>query len=210
MNFLAHIYLSGENPRLMAGNFIGDFVKGRNLLQQFDAEVAAGVELHRAIDHYTDHHPVVKQSKMRLWTKYRHYSAVLVDVFYDHFLSRYWHDFSDVSIADYATDKYAILKSLEFMLPVPVRQLLPYMIRQNWLVNYGNFDGLQQTLNGMAQRTRHESGMEKSLADLQENYDAYRQEFHQFLPDLIQHCNAIIAQAGLNLIAYPKHSTDAQ
>src|SRR5689334_24291046 len=82
MNFLAHIYLSGNNPRVMVGNFIGDFVKGRNLLQQFDEEVAFGIELHRSIDQYTDHHPIVKQSKTRLWPTYRHYAAVLVDVFY--------------------------------------------------------------------------------------------------------------------------------
>lgn len=209
MNFLAHIYLSGDNPRVMVGNFIGDFVKGRNLLQQFDEEVAMGIELHRAIDHYTDHHAVVKLSKIRLWPGYRHYAAVLVDVFYDHFLSRYWEKFSPVPIAEYATNTYATLKSLEFILPDDVRQLLPYMIRQNWLVNYGNFDGMQQTLNGMARRTRHESGMERSLTDLEQNYDAFKQEFEQFFPDLIQHCNAIINQAKKNPIHYPNFNTHA-
>ena len=203
MNFLAHIYLSGENPRVMVGNFIGDFVKGRNLLQQFDEEVAFGIELHRSIDFYTDHHSVVKQSKTRLWPTYRHYSAVLIDVFYDHFLSRGWGQFSALPLGDYATNTYATLKSFEFILPPDVRQLLPYMTRQNWLVNYGNFDGLQQALNGMARRTRHESKMEQSIAELELHYDAFKQEFEQFFPDLIQHCNAIIGQAGKNLINYP-------
>jgi acyl carrier protein phosphodiesterase len=203
MNFLAHIYLSGDNPRVMVGNFIGDFVKGRNLLQQFDEEVAFGIELHRSIDQYTDHHPVVKQSKTRLWPTYRHYAAVLVDVFYDHFLSRYWDDFSAARLADFATGTYGTLKSFEFILPENVRQLLPYMIRQNWLVNYGNFDGLQQTLNGMSRRTTHDSKMDQSLADLEKDYDAFKQEFEQFFPELIQHCNAIITQSQKNPIPYP-------
>ena len=117
MNFLAHIYLSGDNPRVMVGNFIGDFVKGRNLLQQFDGEVALGIELHRSIDFYTDHHPVVKQSKTRLWQGYRHYAAVLVDVFYDHFLSRYWEQYSPTPLSEYSKNTFAVLKSFEFSLP---------------------------------------------------------------------------------------------
>jgi len=203
MNFLAHIYLSGDNPRVMVGNFIGDFVKERNLLQQFDEEVAFGVELHRSIDYYTDHHPVVKESKNRLWPIYRHYSAVLVDVFYDHFLSRGWRQFSAAPLDEYATNTYATLKSFELLLPSDVRQLLPYMTRQNWLVNYGNFDGLQQTLNGMARRSRHESKMEQSITELELHYDAFKLQFEQFFPDLILHCNAIIGQANKNLIPYP-------
>ncbi|MGC3944214.1 MAG: ACP phosphodiesterase [Chryseolinea sp.] len=202
MNFLAHIYLSGANPRVMVGNFIGDFVKGKNLLQQFDEEVAFGIELHRSIDYYTDHHPVVKQSKNRLWSGYRHYAAVLIDVFYDHFLSRYWDDFSTTPLTQYSTNTYAVLKSFDEILPEGVRQLLPYMTRQNWLLNYGNFDGLQQTLNGMSRRASHNSKMERSLADLERNYDDFKTEFEQFFPELIQHCNAILAQANKTLIPY--------
>lgn len=209
MNFLAHIYLSGENPRVMVGNFIGDFVKGRNLLQQFNEDVALGIELHRAIDLFTDHHPVVRASKSRLWPTYRHYSAVLVDVFYDHFLSRYWDNYSATLLTEYSTNKYATLKSFEFMLPADVRVMLPYMIRQNWLLNYGNFDGLQQALNGMAQRTRHDSKMEHGIADLERDYESFRKEFDQFFPDLIQHSNAFLVQAGKTPIDYPILKTHA-
>ena len=95
MNFLAHIYLSGTNPKTMVGNFIGDFVKGRNVLEQFEADIAKGIELHRSIDEFTDHHPVVQISKMRLRPKYRHYAAVIVDIFYDHLLSRFWSNYHD-------------------------------------------------------------------------------------------------------------------
>ena len=203
MNFLAHIFLSGDNPKVMVGKFIGDFVKGKNLLQQFDDEIVFGIELHRSIDHYTDHHPVVKQSKTRLWQGYRHYAAVLIDVFYDHFLSRYWEKFCNIPLTQYSANTYAVLKSFDTFLPHEVRQLLPYMTRQNWLLNYGNFDGMQQTLNGMSRRASHESKMERSLADLEQGYEAFRAEFDQFLPDLIQHCNAILVQAKKKPINYP-------
>src|SRR5436190_842749 len=87
MNFLAHLYLSGDDADVMTGNFIGDFVRGRNLAEQFGEKIARGIELHRAIDAFTDHHSVVKQSKTRLRPKYGHYSGVIVDIFYDHFLA---------------------------------------------------------------------------------------------------------------------------
>src|SRR5450432_1821563 len=90
MNFLAHLYLSGDNPQVMIGNFIGDFVKGKNLTERFDTDVAKGIALHREIDWFTDTHIVVKQSKDRLRPKYRHYAGVIVDIFYDHFLAKNW------------------------------------------------------------------------------------------------------------------------
>ena len=90
MNFLAHIYLSGDDPNIQLGNFIGDFVKGRNLVEQFGHEIAKGIELHRAIDEFTDKHPIVKLSKVRLREKYRHYAPVIVDIFYDHYLAKNW------------------------------------------------------------------------------------------------------------------------
>ncbi|MEJ0028951.1 MAG: hypothetical protein WDO15_00545 [Bacteroidota bacterium] len=87
MNFLAHLSLSDNEPKLMLGNFMGDFVKGRNLASKFEPLIVSGIELHRAIDHFTDTHKVVQQSKKRLDGKYGHYSGVIVDVFFDHFLS---------------------------------------------------------------------------------------------------------------------------
>jgi acyl carrier protein phosphodiesterase len=90
MNFLAHLHLSGNNPNIMLGNFMGDFVKGKSYRQQYEPEIIKGIELHRSIDEFTDSHPVVTESKNRLRPTYRHYSGVIVDVFYDHFLAANW------------------------------------------------------------------------------------------------------------------------
>ena len=137
MNFLAHIYLSGTNPKTMVGNFIGDFVKGRNLLDQFEAEIALGIELHRSIDEFTDHHPVVLKSKVRLRPKYRHYAAVIVDVFYDHFLSKYWNNYHTEPLTDFSMGVYKTLRDHWSVLPESVKGMLPYMMKDNWLLNYG-------------------------------------------------------------------------
>ena len=82
MNFLAHLHLSGNDPNILVGNFIGDFVKGKQV-NSFEPGIAKGILLHRAIDYFTDKHEVVAKSKGRLREKYRHYSGVIIDIFYD-------------------------------------------------------------------------------------------------------------------------------
>lgn len=177
---------------MMVGNFIGDFVKGRNLLEQFGDGIAKGIELHREIDAFTDRHPVVLQSKTRLRPKYRHYAPVIVDVFYDHFLSRYWDHYHAQPLPDFAREAYLFLESQSDVLPEGVRHLLPHMKRGNWLLNYGNLQGIQRALSGLASRTRHDSHMEQSVQDLEESYDAFKTEFETFFPDLIAMSRAFL------------------
>jgi len=185
MNFLAHLYLSGDNPKVKIGNFIGDFVKGKNLIERFDADVAKGIGLHREIDWFTDTHAVVKQSKDRLRPKYRHYSGVIVDIFYDHFLAKNWDSYSRDLLPDFAEASYATIQQHEAILPEEVKYMLPYMINGNWLVSYSKLEGIQKALSGLARRTRFESKMEESVADLQENYEDFKKEFEVFFPELI-------------------------
>jgi acyl carrier protein phosphodiesterase len=192
MNFLAHLHLSGDEPLILVGNFIGDFVKGRNLYERFDREVARGIELHRSIDEFTDHHPVVSESKERLRAKYRHYAGVIVDVFYDHFLARHWNDFHDRPLHDFASQCYSILSDHHELLPADVKQMLPYMISGNWLVGYAAKEGIRQALRGMARRTTFESGMENAADDLNRHYESFDLEFLSFFPDLRKHCHEFL------------------
>jgi acyl carrier protein phosphodiesterase len=196
MNFLAHLYLSGDNPKIKIGNFIGDFVKGRNLTGRFDVEIAKGIALHREIDWFTDTHPVVKQSKDRIRPKYRHYSGVIIDIFYDHFLAKNWNNYSDYLLPDFAETCYTTIQQYDQILPEDVKQMLPYMIKGNWLLNSSKLEGIQQALSGMARRTKFESKMEESVADLKENYQNFKTEFEFFFPDLITHCNHWIETQG--------------
>lgn len=184
MNFLAHLYLSGDRPKVMIGNFIGDFVKGRNLASRYEADIVMGIELHRAIDHFTDTHKIVQQSKKRIAGKYRHYSGVIVDVFYDHFLSANFSSYHDSPVEDFAQLSYKLLQAHNPILPDELKTMLPYMVRQNWLVAYGTFDGIQKALTGIASRTPYVSNMEKATADLREHYEGFSSDFAAFFPQL--------------------------
>lgn len=188
MNFLAHLYLSGNRPKIMVGNFIGDFVKGRNPQERYEPEIAAGIELHRAIDHFTDTHEVVKLSKNRLRPKYRHYSGVIIDMFYDHFLAKNWNLYSSESLIDFAQRSYQLIEEHDSILPEKVKYLMPYMTKGNWLLNYSQLEGLSRALNGMTKRSTYDSKMNESIAELQANYLDFENEFAAFFPELNQYC----------------------
>src|SRR5688572_23493915 len=100
MNFLAHLYLSGDFDELMIGNFMADFVKGKPS-PSIHPQIVKGIELHRQIDTYTDTHPIVKASKVRLQPTYRKYAGVIVDMYYDHFLAIHWQKYSSVSLHEF-------------------------------------------------------------------------------------------------------------
>ena len=154
------------------------------MLETFDPQIVKGIELHRAIDEFTDSHSLVTESKNRLRPKYRHYAGVIVDVFYDHFLARNCNQYHPDLLPDYADKAYAIIQSFDPILPKEVKFMMPYMIKGNWLVNYSRIDGINRALSGMARRTPYESKMEEASQDLEKDYDAFKQEFDQFFPQL--------------------------
>ncbi|NVK04421.1 MAG: DUF479 domain-containing protein [Flavobacteriia bacterium] len=184
MNFLAHIYLSFEDPEITIGNFVADSVKGDGL-PHHSSRIKTGIALHRAIDDFTDHHPVTSRSKARLFGKYRHYSSVLIDIFYDHFLARSWSDWHDEPLADYAQRHYDFFADRKADLPRQVQHMLPYMVQYDWLTNYQYFEGMQRVLNGMSRRASFKSKMEQAVAELKEHHAAFEADFQEFFPELI-------------------------
>lgn len=184
MNFLAHLYLSGDDPKIQVGNFIGDFVKGRDVHQQFERPIALGIELHREIDLFTDRHPEIKKSKSRLWPAYRHYAAVIVDLYGDHFLACNWNEYHPGFLPDFARQSYANLLAHDDILPEKVRWMLPYITQGDWLSNYAHLEGLHRALSGMARRTRFESNMDRATVDLQIHYADFEAEFRAFFPEV--------------------------
>jgi acyl carrier protein phosphodiesterase len=183
LNYLAHLFLAGTNPEFILGNFIADHVKGSDILK-YSETVKKGISMHRAIDTYTDQHPVVKQSIARLRADFRKYAGVIVDMYYDHFLSAYWDQYSTINLPAFTQTRYDILNTFQPILPMRSARLLYYMEKQNWLLSYSNFDGMQQAFNGMSRRTTFESKMEFAVESLKSGYTEFRNEFREFFPDL--------------------------
>ena len=185
MNFLAHAYLSGNSTKLLVGNFIGDFVKGKQY-RNLEEEVAQGVLLHRAIDDFTDQHPVVGQSKAKLREKYRHYAGVIVDMAYDHFLASNWSRYHWQGLLEYTKKVYAIIEDHNPILPGRMETMLHYMKQDNWLYQYATLEGIDQALTGMSRRTKFDSKMDEAVIDIENHYQDLKEEFETFLPDAVK------------------------
>lgn len=186
MNFLAHIFLSGDHSEVMVGNFIADSVK-RSDLAKFSLGIQEGIRLHRAIDTYTDNHAVTLKSKVRLRERYGKYSPVVADIFYDHFLATHWDDYSEVSLRVYADQTYKFLETHYAIFPERAKQFFNYMTKYDILFSYSKIEGIDKVMQGMSRRARFESGMETAAEALLMDYEDYRTEFREFFPELQGH-----------------------
>ena len=184
MNFLAHIYLSFGDDEITLGNFFADHIRG-NKFKHFPDKIQKGILLHREIDTYTDAHPIAKQSSRRLHANYSHYSRVIVDIFYDHFLAKNWLDYSPTPLHVFVEGFYDLLERNFEILPLGTQRMMPYMIADNWLYNYSNLEGISRVLNGMNRRTQNRSKMNFAIVDLEEHYSDFENEFTAFFEELI-------------------------
>jgi acyl carrier protein phosphodiesterase len=193
MNFLAHIYLSGDNEGITIGNFIADGIKGKRY-RKYPQQIQKGILLHRAIDSYTDSHPIVKQSTKRLHENYSHYSGVIVDILYDHFLAKNWKNYHDTPLDEYVDEFYEMLRNNFGVLPTRIQRMMPYMIGDNWLLNYATIAGISKILNQMNVRTKGISKMNFAVLELEEFYTEFEEEFTSFFAELIEYSKNKLTQ----------------
>jgi len=186
MNYLAHLYLSGNDTEVLLGNFMADHLKGPERHLPQPPGIQKGIALHRHIDYFTDQHAVVAQSKGRVREQFGKYAPVIVDVFYDHFLAARWEAYHPEPLTTFSQNAYRMLQAHEQHLPRGARHMLPYMIRHDWLTGYAVIPGLQRVMEGMSRRSRFDSGMEKAPDFLAEHYDQFGDEFERFFPELQQ------------------------
>ena len=183
MNYLAHIFLSGGQPDIMIGNFIADSIKGSKY-DTYPPEIQKGILLHRQIDTTTDAHPAFRLSTKRLHKNYGHYSGIIVDIFYDHFLAKNWAEYSDIPLADYIQSFYELLKDNFELLPENIQKMAPIMMEGNWLLIYAELEGIDRVLAGMNRRTKNRSGMDKAGQELKEFYTLFEADFRLVIKDL--------------------------
>ncbi|WP_158849059.1 ACP phosphodiesterase [Algibacter sp. L1A34] len=184
MNYLAHIYLSGDNDLVTVGNFIADGIKGKDY-KKFPKDIQIGILLHRNIDTYTDAHKTVRLSTKRLHENYGHYSGVIVDILYDHFLAKNWSKYSDTPLGGYVDTFYDSLEEHYNVLPARIQKMMPYMMSDNWLLSYASIEGISKVLDGMNRRTKNRSGMDKAVHELEVFYKEFETEFSSFFDELI-------------------------
>jgi acyl carrier protein phosphodiesterase len=184
MNVLAHIYLSGDSDKIIIGNYIGDYVKGRDYLK-YPEPVRRGIILHRHIDDFTDRHPVVHRSKIHFTRKYHRYAGVVIDILYDHFLCREWDFFSRRPLESVTYNFYRAMVNNFDILPENVKASFPFFIINNWIETYQTTSGIRNVLRTMSKRTSLPAETRYAMKMLKRNYYTLHDDFMEFFPELI-------------------------
>lgn len=183
MNFLAHLYLSGDDSEIRLGNFIGDYVKGKKL-DNYSTKVQTGIRLHRSIDFFTDKHQSTHNCIELLRPGYQKYSGVVLDVIFDHILAVRWHEFSQRDLKDFTRTFYFQMLQQYFQLPLTVKKFLPFMIYSNRLLSYSNLSGLKKALEIMSVNTSLPNNGKFAIDIVQSNFNFLSDNFTALFSEL--------------------------
>lgn len=184
MNFLAHTYLSGCNEEIIVGNFMGDYVKGRNYIA-FPDQVKKGILIHRDIDTFTDMHLITRRSKQMVAIRYSKYAGIVIDIFYDHFLASLWDDYSSLPLSDFVNRTYDLLKRNYQVLPEAIKNWFPTFLENNWMMAYTTVEGIELVLERMAANTSLPNHASFAVEVLRDQYAVFRNDFLEFFPQII-------------------------
>ncbi len=181
---MAHTYLSGCNEEVIVGNFMGDYVKGRNYMN-FSGDIRKGILVHRDIDTFTDAHQFTRRGKQRLAPRYHKYAGIVIDIVYDHFLAALWEQYSTISLAEFVKRSYDLLKRNYQVLPDAVKRWFPTFLENNWMMAYQTLDGIELVLERMAANTSLPDHAAYAVEVLAGQYEIFREEFEHFMPMII-------------------------
>ena len=184
MNFLAHAYLSFNQPEILIGNIISDFVKGKAKFN-YPVNIQKGITLHRAIDDFTDNHPATKAAKEFFRPVYRLYSGAFIDVVYDHFLASDENEFkNEAALKSFSHQVYNTLDDYYVLLPQRFQNVLPHMKEHDWLFNYRTKSGTYKSFGGLVHRAAYITESASAILIFEENYIQLKKYYNSFFPDL--------------------------
>ncbi len=202
MNFLAHLHLSGDIAPVMTGNYLGDFVRKKELILSDDnsinEQVLKGMDLHKCIDLYTDSHPLVKKVQQIFIPEFGKYASVLSDLYFDYLLCNCWSEFSTIPLKEFAKNSYLFLENHKSYFNERASQFYGYMYSNNLLENYGRLEVMERVLVGISnRRVRGGINLALSISLFEEHEDEIRGYFIKFYPDLLGRGNEFLRHNGL-------------
>jgi acyl carrier protein phosphodiesterase len=180
---LAHAYLSFDDPQILVGNLISDFVKGKKKFDYPDG-IQKGIILHRQIDGFTDEHSATRIAKGVFRKDYRLYSGAFVDVVYDHFLANDENEFSENSLLAFSENVYETIDHYAEQFPVRFSRMFPYMKMQNWLFHYRAKWGTERSFGGLVRRAAYLEESDTAVSLFHQNYFQLRECYQNFFPEV--------------------------
>jgi acyl carrier protein phosphodiesterase len=193
MNWLAHAYLSKPNIEFRVGNILPDLVSITEL-RNFPPLYQEGISCHKAIDAFTDSHPIVKGSISRMPQNYKRFGGILTDVFYDHFLAKHWVLYSSVSLNEFSHGFYADLQTVKNNLPGDVFYKFQRMFENKIFETYQDISGISIALQRIDSRLRRPANLGDGMEVLEKYYADYEQDFFLFFSQLQRHVDPYISE----------------
>ena len=182
MNFLAHSYLSFSEEQLV-GNMIADFVKNRDVAR-LPESIQKGIKLHRAIDSFTDAHPLIHEAKAPFRPLVRLYSGAFVDVAFDYFLANDTTENSQREWQEHSQRVYAVLRRYEEFLPEVFKKVLDKMQQDDWLYNYRNEWGIEYSFRNVVNKAQFLDKTTNVFPAFLANKDFLREKYEIFFPEI--------------------------
>jgi acyl carrier protein phosphodiesterase len=184
VNFLAHFHLAWPDEGLVAGGLEGDYYKGP-LRGELPEDIERGVRLHRAVDAYTDSHPLIAQLRRDLPGDLRRYAGILIDLSFDHFLSKHWDNYCDIPLAQFNAGVYRSLQNREHALSGGSRRMLARLVEYDILGLYLDWDTVPASAARIGQRLRRSNPLADIGPQLNPARGRLEQAFLGFYPDLL-------------------------
>jgi acyl carrier protein phosphodiesterase len=188
LNWLAHVYLSEPDIEFRLGNLLADLVRGDDRIG-LPPQFLRGAARHKAIDAFTDAHPVVQRSRARIGPRFRRFSGVLVDIFYDYCLAQHWHLYTNEPLGTFTRQFYADVRAAKPLpLPEPARATLSRIVQHDLLGQYARIAGVEHSLRRLSgyleRRWNRSFRLEEGVADLLEHEAEFAADFVEFFPEL--------------------------
>jgi acyl carrier protein phosphodiesterase len=181
MNYLAHLFLSPQDPESLMGNLAGDFVKGV-LHDEFTPGIRAGIMQHRHIDAFTDTHPQVAAFRRVLIPDHGHYARVISDIFFDHFLAVRWADYSTETLEHFVDRVFTLMRDQRR----PLRLDRVFLYIPSWILSYQDIEGVRGALTGLSRRLSRRPHLETATHHLIDSREELELRFRTFFPDVIK------------------------
>lgn len=193
MNWLAHVFLSEPTADFRLGNLLADLVRGADR-EVMSTEFQRGAACHKAIDAFTDSHAIVRRSRARIDRRFRRFSGVVVDIFYDYLLAQSWSTYCAEPLEAFTSAFYAQARR-PIELPPDAKVTLERIVKHDLLGQYRELAGVEQSLRRISsyisRRWRRDYALDSSVTELQAHETQLAADFAEFFPQLRAHVAAL-------------------
>ncbi|WP_407332338.1 ACP phosphodiesterase [Enterovibrio sp. 27052020O] len=169
MNYLAHLHVASSCKSQLLGNLLADFVRGKPD-GLYLPETVEGIYLHRFVDGYIDALDDIKVCRALFPPELYRYSAIALDIFWDHALVTQWEAFHDTPLECFVQQAEAACQKASDLEPSPLPDRFAFlssrMWQERWIQSYADINTLPFVLERMSTRSPRMSPLADTAAVL--------------------------------------------